>query len=255
MSKELVKKEETAIVVGTPTESMSDYGIEMKDITIYKLLLTQKTSSRANEEKAEWGDIVHQRTNDKLASFGNPVEIIPLRTFKDWAVYDASGNEAKWVRTEPYTGVDLDWTFTEEGKPMRRDITINLVCLLADEANDGDAMPFIVSMKRRSFPAGKDAATLMARQLMFGQPVFAKTLLLSSDKEKQKNGSNIYAVFKIAAGNKTTESGKHIAKIWIENLKRTKLSVDNSDQEVETEAATPPPIPTMPSVEGNEDLY
>lgn len=228
-TKEVAVSQSTAVAINQPGGILKELGMSASDISIAKILLMQKTSLRVNEETSQFGDLIHQRTGEKLGDFEKPIEIIPIKTFKNWVVFNTSGGEPEFVRIDPFSE-ELPWEFQENGVSMRRDQCINVMCLLADSVKNGDdPFPFTVSFKRMSYQAGKDLLTNIMKSRMFGKPIYNRTVVLGAEKQKQKNGSNIYAVFTTKEGTVTTPEMKEAAVIWSNLLREGAYTVDNSD--------------------------
>lgn len=263
MSNELVVANETKAV--SITQTMSDVGISAQDLIIPKLLLMQNTSEYVGDGKAQMGDVLNSQTLEKLGSINEPVNIVPLKLYKTWRVYDMSGRTPTFLRQDPVTpgSERLPWEDNENGMPIRRDLCMNYFVLLTKELESGDAFPMIVSFKRTSMQAGKVLSSHIFKLAYLKRPPFSQSVPLKISRQKKE--TNTYAVFEIGKGTDLSDAMKEAASKWLEVLSTMNYKVDESDEEkvqgvinrassaVVIDDKTVPGIP-MPVMQDNADL-
>ena len=213
MSKEIMKKENTAVNV---RDEMAALGITSEDIQISRLHMMQNTSDQVGEGNAKLGDIVNLATQEVLGGFDKPLELVPLRMLKNVTIMDMSGKVAKFKRVDHFDDVlDSKSNFVREcidsdGSPIRRDLTLSFIVLLADDVKEGFASPCIISFKRTSLAAGTQMATLMVENLRRGFASYGRTGKIMIGKEKFE--SNTYATATCLKGRSlTTDELKTVA--------------------------------------------
>lgn len=258
-------KDVSVVETGLPAVSsgenlLSELGVEAKDLSIYKILLMQKTSEFVGDEKAAFGDLVHSRTAEKFGGFDQSIEVLPVQIYKTWVIYDVTEGTPKFVTTEDMTPANssLPWEFSDaEGRNYRRDQCINVMVLLTSEVAAGEPFPYIMSFRRASFSTGKDIVTQVMRSRMFGKPIYAKTIQIGVGK--QKKDTNTYAVFTSRVGRTANEAEAQAAQMWAGILKSSKVAVDNSDLEREDSSSKSSVAPSPKVMGGDEasknDLY
>lgn len=231
--------------------SMEDMGISAGDLVIPKLLLMQNTSEAVGDGLAKMGDIIRNEDNKVLGGVGAPVEIIPLKLYKQWVIYDMSDSQPKFMRTENVTASNekLPWEGHEDGKPIRRDMSMNFFVLLKADCDAGEAFPCVVSFRRTGIYAGKLLATHMYKMAAIGKKPYSKSVLLQVRKEKKD--TNTYAVYDIGAGQAVTPDAVSSCETWLEQLRVAKVQVKDSGDDVAQEAAKPVAKPVV--VESDED--
>lgn len=255
-NKEVAVIEKGELTAQSAGNLMENLGISSSMLSIYKLLLMQNTSEFVGDEKAVMGDIVHSRTAEKFGDLKTPVEVVPVKMYSEWVIFDCSGGTPTFERIEPLTAKNegLEWDFVEDGRKMRRDKCLNIMVLLVkDMGEDSEAFPFIISFRRMSFNAGKDFATQIFRQGLFQKPMYNRTALIGA--EKQKKDTNVYAVFSHKPGRLTTPEERKIAEMWVDVLKNKAYTVDNSDVETETTAKAEAPKVAPTVIGGENELY
>lgn len=237
--KAVAKAEDVSVPMA---QAMEETGISASDLIIPKLHLMQNTSELVGEGKAKLGDVVNLQTMEVVGGFEKKVEVIPLKLYKTWVIYDMSGPKAKYARQEPVTpgNENLPWEDKENGIPIRRDFTINFYVLLKDDVAKEEAFPIVISFKRTSLQAGKQMATQVFKMAALGKPSYNQTLLLGVSKEKKD--TNYYGVFECSKGNLTSEVEKAAAKHWLAMVNSMKYKVDDSDLKATAEAVAQAPI-------------
>lgn len=234
--------EETKAV--TMSDTLGDLGISSEDLVIPRLMLMQNTSEYVGDDKAELGDIVDSQSIDVIGGINKPVEIVPLKMYKTWRVYDMSSKQPKFKRQEPVTAAnaELKWEFIEDGVPHRRVFHMNFFVLRKDELDQGMSFPAVISFKSTSLNAGKQLATAMFKLHHLGLPAFSQSQMLTVKKEKKD--TNTYAVFEIRKGQTLTAEQQAAAKRWIQTLAEKRHTVDEDE--------APAPKAAAPSVVNEE---
>jgi hypothetical protein len=223
----------------TVSSAMEELGISIGDLSIPKIHCMQSTSDMVGEGLAKPGQFVNSMTKEVIGEYDKPVEIIPLFANKTWVYYDMTSGQPKFMRIEAMTPQNehLPWDDVENGVKIRRDAALNFFVLRATEAEDDECFPYVISFKRTSYQAGKALATHLLKLKMFRKPVFSKSVILSSRKEKKD--TNTYAVMGIAIGKPTSDKAQAAAQLWLEMLQKGAYKVDDSDVKDDAKAAAP----------------
>lgn len=210
---------------------LSDLGISANELAIPKLLLMQNTSEFVGEGMFQMGDIINSLSKEKVGSLDSPVEIIPLFMQRNWVVYNVSDGQPVYMRQEPVTSANekLPWDDIEAGVVIRRDMSLDVYCLLTKEIESGEAFPIVISFRRTSFNAGKIIATTGMKLRVLGRELFSKVISIKS--MRQKSEKNVYAVLESTPSRNATSSEIEAAKIWASALKNNTHKVDSSEFE------------------------
>lgn len=254
MSNELVKTENTAVAT-TGMSMLDELGVSASDLTIAKILLMQSTSELVGDGKANFGDMINSVTGEKLGQIDKPVEIIPLSVNKTWVVFDMSSGQPEFMRVEPFTAANASqtWEGEEDGKPIRRDQSINFYVLLGSDVASGEAFPLMVSFRRTSYAAGKALVTQILKQRMFKKSEYSKTVLL--DASRQKNGTNTFAIFEVKPGRATTPEEQETAKTMLSMISASKPVVDDSDLRHPAQEQATAPKPVVVKTDVVDEVY
>jgi len=220
-------------VGGVPQEYsglMDDTPVDVEDIIIPKLLLTQSQSGFFKDGKAKIGEIRGSLEVNLVAAVGQEVEFIPFGFFKTWVVLQAKGG--KFVEEIKYSEATLEREETKDGVDLVNFQQINYYCLLAKDIATGVFMPYVVSFRSTSYTAGKALET--KRQLFkeFDKPLCIKTFKLGSKHDKNEDG-NEYEVFTVAEARDTTDAELKAVKMWNGIVRTKKVVVDDSDNKVD----------------------
>ena len=229
-----------------------DNSVSDSDVVIPKLLLMQKTSQLVDDENSgvSVGDIVRSTSKEILAKKGGPLEFVPIHQFKTWVKYDMSSGSPKFAGIEPCSSAneDLEWEYEEDGKQMRRDMTLNFYVLLKEDlvahveakekGTTTNLFPCLVSFSRTSYRAGKILATHF---FMCGRnriPVPGTVYSLSS--ERKSNDSNSWYTLDVAKVGETDPLLMNECREWWKILHNSanSVKVDHSDLEEEVGVET-----------------
>lgn len=246
-SKAVVKTETQAMTV---SDVMADMGVSSRDMLIPRLMLMQNTSEYVGDDKAKMGDVVNSQTLEVLGDTSKPVEVIPLRVYKTWKVYDLRGSVPKKLREEPMTAdnekKDAMGTIMEGEVPTKHYYCINAMVLVASDIAKGEAFPTVVTFKSTSLMAGKQLVSFIVRQAAFRKNPFDNVVTLGVTKQKKE--SNTYAVFNAVKGRETTPAEREEAIRWISDLKNMVVKVDDADdhEEVAPAAVAPTVVSSTP---------
>lgn len=192
-------------------------GVSREDLQIPTLSLIQKMSKLVDEGKAKAGDIFDSMEDKVVTSEGGkPLEFIPLFASKSWQEFRVlAGNKKEYIRTVSYGPDNADWRYEatgEDGLPIQRKIVMTYNLILADQITGGEAMPYRISFKGKSFQTGKKLATLIAKGAFLKLPIYGKTYFLSTDKETNEHGT--YNVFVVKPGRVTTPDELAVCEQW-----------------------------------------
>ncbi len=241
MSKQIVQnavvtKSEPVNAVAV-SELITASGIETSDLTIPALLLMQNTSEYVGDGKAVLGDIVNSQSLEVIGGLKADVEVVPLKMYKTWRIYNMAGSNPKFMRAEEFTAKNagLEWQFTDNGVPCKRVLNMNFYVLIKKELDAGEGFPALIAFKSTSLNAGKALATAMYKQAILERPVYGKSVMLSIKKEKKD--TNTFAVYEIRTGSVTSETHKSEAAKWVSILNTTSHTVDDSSEKEATQTS------------------
>jgi hypothetical protein len=241
----LIPIESKAVTAVELQDAMAEMGISGQDLIIPKLLLMQGTSEYVGDDKAKLGDIVNSQTLEVVGSFTTSMQIIPLKMYKTWRIYDMSEGQPNFIRQVPVTAANekLAWEDIEEGKPIRRDMCMNFFVLLDKELKANEAFPCVISFKRTSMQAGKQLATHLFKMAALGRPPYVQSLILSTAKRKTE--TNSYAIFEIGKGTELDSDAKGVAKEWISRLASMVYTIDEEIEKADTKSSTQAEAPIV----------
>lgn len=229
MSKELVKKEETAVAAFEAPEFETE-AINVEDIAFPRIQLLQPISESVVEQKYSAGVIIDSVTGEVIGDVKKQVEIIPLRARKYYKVSKLVGQKKEFVRTEPInTRADMDrpWSFEENGDSMVRRPVMECFVLIP-----GRELPYIFRIAGMSYKGMSKAFYTSAFALPASQKKapFVRSLLINSKVEKNTKGT--YFVYSFCNGKLTDAETYALANQWYESTKHAKVREDNdSDDE------------------------
>lgn len=247
MTKEIAKKESTALATPMQNQSWGSENIDASDVVIPKLLLMQGQSEYVAEGKAKLGDIVRSTTGEVLGDSKKGVEIIPIMSFKTWTILEKIGGKFEFRSVEPITADNvnepLEWSVGNS--VWRRDRCLNFYVLLPSDIKREAAaleklkktgafpdpkdalLPCVLSFRRTSYTAGKALSTHFLQAASFNRPPAVSIFSLSSKMEKNDLGT--FYIFEIANAGMTAEADLVVCKKWYETITQTKVRVDDSD--------------------------
>lgn len=230
------KKELVAQVQGGVSDFFEESQSDSSDIIIPKLLLMQGISSAVADEKASSGDIINSVTLEVLGNKQKPLEIIPIKIMpKTWVIEQKI--EGRWT----YKGIkpwqpqdkDLPWNYVENGQEMRRNQSLNFFVLLAKDATNPTALPFMISFRRTSYVTGKKFNTYfetsrMAFVMGNKQSIpMANVFNLGSKMEKGELGP--YHILTIDLKRVATQAELEAGQHWFKTLKAAAVQVDEAE--------------------------
>lgn len=194
--------------------------LEAKDIRIPRLLLMQSTSELVGQRKAQAGDIVNSITGEKIADEGNPLEVIPLHTYKTWVVSEKVNGKYEYKRIDPYTpGVERAREEKVGDVEVQNVESINVLVMLAKDQLNPEAMPFLLSFRMTSLNAGKDVLT--QKRMSINANISFQRYLLKITPFYTKNDKGQFFVLKYTgkAENKDFAQSAGILRKWFETFK------------------------------------
>jgi hypothetical protein len=234
-------KKEMPTIVGDTQDFFDDVASDQADILIPRILLMHGLSKAVGDEKAEAGDIINSVTLEVLGSKKEPFEVIPIKEMpKTWVIEEFSEGKWNFRRIEPWKPLDKDlpWEFEDGGKKMRRNQCLNFFVLLAQDAANPNALPYMLSLRRTSYNAGRKLHTYFQTSRMAFQGgnknsiPMAKVWSVSSKMEKGDLGN--YQVFTLDEKRAASPDELAAGIQWFRNLKTAQVKVDDRD-EAETE--------------------
>ena len=239
-SKSLSKVNETTKAVST--DVVSDWGSDVylgvNDIIIPKILPMQGLSQMVTDGKAMMGEFRDSLSGEKLGSITEPIAVVPFHVEKVWDILEESGDQFKWVRSEPLIedptkpgyNDNLPWNDKVDGLDFKRIRRMNFYVMLPKQIDEGSAVPYVLSFKSTSYREGKKLFTQMyMRNRKANLPPPGYTIVLSG--VKQKNDKGTFVVPSLELGPLTPAS--HIAEClnWYKLIKKGSVKVDASEEE------------------------
>jgi hypothetical protein len=211
-------------------------GVSASDILLPKILLMQGLSKAVADEKAKAGDMLDSLSGSVIGSKSDSLEILAFNSFKTWIVYEqvpgkgaGEGAKLKFIKQEPMTPQNESWPLEEmmNGVQVRRDKALNFYCLLTSQVAKGEFMPYLLSCRRTSYPAGRKLVTHFARLKMFNKPPASRIFELTC--KKQENDKGVFYVFDVAEKRPSTDAEMQAAYQWWKVIQSTQVRVDDSD--------------------------
>jgi len=226
MKKELTKKTGVELMAQAPESAWGSEDALTRDILIPRLLLMQGLSDFVAQEKATMGDVVDSTTGKVLANKTKSLSIIPIMTFSTWAIFEKVGAKLEWKRMEPMTPENQDWEWETEvnGVYQRRDQCLNFYVLLADQALNPAALPYVLSFRRTSYREGQKLATHFITSRRINRPPAATLYNLGCRKEQNDHGT--YYTWTLEQGGATDPKAVNVAYSWYQTIKSGVAKVD-----------------------------
>lgn len=220
MSKELKKKEETAIAAYTEGD-LAAWGtqqLDANDIILPRINLMQQMSEAVIAGKAKMGEYYNTSSGQVVGGVDKPLTFIPFMLEQVWIIQkEVKPGKFEFVSIEPVTSEnnDLPWDFIQEGVNMKRIHSRNFYGLV-----EGQVLPCVISFQGSSARTGKQLATLMfAENRLNKLPPSAYNVLIGSRLEKNDDGT--YAVKTYQVGRQSTN--EEIAKTleWFKTFQKS----------------------------------
>lgn len=244
------KMSTTALTTIEPNELkklMAEAGVSMDDIKIARLNLIQNTSKQAQESTAKAGDLLNNQTLEVVADYTKKVELVPLKMYEVFLVFDESVSPAKLVRIDPIENKEdkkKPWNFVEDGKKHRRDRSYNFYFLEVSKLGDPVVFPVVLGFKRTSQKTGEQIANFMVSNLMMKGVAYNRSLVINIVREQK--ATNYYAVMSMAPGRVLTTEEQAVAGYWFNTINSRAHEVA---QEIVEETNAPEPIQIAASEE------
>jgi hypothetical protein len=224
-----------------PTGAWGSENISAKDFIIPKILVMQGQSTFVTEGTAMVGQLVNSVSREVLGGkWGKdkdqPLNFICFYTFKTWIESEKRGDKFEFVRQIPMDArnEDLPVEYTENGKVMRRDRSINAYCLLPSDITKGEGViPYIISFRRTSYQAGKKLSSFLGKLADFRQPAAAREFKLTVLQRENEKGK--FCTFDIEMLGATQPAHLAVAYQWYQKVKSAALKIDDSDLRTEAD--------------------
>lgn len=243
--------------------SWGSEGVDANDVLVPRILLMQALSKLVSAGERNTSDIIRSTTKEVLAKKGDTFEVIPIRLFKTFTIFDCSGKKPEFRSIEPITPENLNapLEYMVDGKPYRRDRSLNFYVLLpkdiireqkAKEAiakgeypdTDDILFPAVLSFSRSSYLAGRELATHFKKAEAFGIPPASRVFKLGSKLASNDQGT--WPVFTVEKARPSSQEELAAAKRWYDVLAKSSVRIDD----VEDESAAPAPV-----VDGAQDAF
>lgn len=219
------KKEETALAL-----NQGDWGSEnmdVKDMIVPKILLMQPMSKQVTAGNATFGSFIDSLDVKKvIGNFDKPFEMVPFGSFKTWV--ELHDNEFDSVF--PYTPENQDLKLEEVvGETViTRNIVLNFYVLLISDLAKQEGFPYVLSLQRTSYKAGKKLVSFAQKLKAFQKPIAAKVFTISASKQTNEKNQT-WGVVDVSMGRDTTKEEITEAKRWYDVLAKVQVKVDHSD--------------------------
>lgn len=216
--KEVVVQETTEVMTAEMAAEwgMDEVEVSSNDLVIPKLHLMQALSEMvAEKELAKAGDIVDAIDETVVGDSKKAVELVPFKVEKLWYVIKENGDRGELDSIYPVTKENegQEREFEIEGEKYKRLFVYKYFFV-----REGSSLPYIVTFKSTSLRAGKQLFTEMfIKNRMAGKSPAARTVLLSS--EKQKNDKGVYYIWKVSMGKDASAELQAEALNWFKTLK------------------------------------
>jgi len=237
--KAVAKEEPKALAVTEPeSETWGSDELDGRDMLVPKLLLGQGLSKFVTDGDADQGQIIDSLSKevlggvmDKKTKAAKPVALVLFDSNKTWLEFEKEG--AEWVYKKTFArnanNIDLAREETIDGIEYRRDECLNFLALKAEDAENGVAMPYMVSFRRTSMRAGKKLGTFIRFWKGAGKPIAHKTILLTA-VPMQKDDKSFWG-FDVSEGPVATPKQLAEARKWNQSIRANQehVKVDDSD--------------------------
>lgn len=190
--------------------------VDSSDIVMAKIITMQPQNPMVLDEKAKFGDFVHNQTEAVVGNIKDGITITPIYKAKVWAVKKLEGDEFVYSHTEQFTplNANLPWEDTLNGTPIKRNIVYKYYVFLGDDTS----MPMIMDFKGASAQTGKQLYTsAWVTGARAGFMPYGKQYIVSGSKEKKDNRT--YVVLKVAEKCNTPMPILVEGKKWYKTLK------------------------------------
>lgn len=220
--------------------SWDDDVVEAKDIRIPRLLLMQQMSELVSTRKAQAGDIINNITSEKVADEKEPLNIVPIHTFKTWTIHHKVNGKFEYLKQEDYTAANANRPREEviAGVEYQNVETINLLGIQEKDLNSLEALPVMLSFRMTSYACGKDILTLKTNAARINKPFSMYTIKLAPAFVKNDKGS--FFVFKFTGAYPTKDFESHVQTLytWNQTFRAGKAQVAPEEEETKSPLTT-----------------
>lgn len=215
--------------------------VDAGDLLLPKVLLMQGQSKAVTKQRANIGDIVDSLEYKLLFTDKEKksVDIVPFHIGKSWVIFEKKKDKngqinVEFLRVVPFGADNADWKWDGEEKnaegqviQVRRDVSMDVYCLLADAIKTGIILPHVLSFRRTSYVAGKKLRTFEMMLKGAKRPLASKVFTVRSDT-REKDGRNFFA-YDLAMGRDATQDEMLATGPWYLLVKNSQVRVDDSD--------------------------
>lgn len=221
-------KEQTAVAVPGMDAAWGAEDVSSKDVLVPRIMLTQQLSELVKNGKAMAGTIVSSSLNEILASAGQSLEIIPIKTYREWVentVETGKGGKDKesFKRIVPMTRANENWPTEEivDGEAIRRHKSLNFFVVIPGKL---DSLPHVVQFRKTSYRTGQQLAThFKMSELQKKTP--ARQVFALSAVSKSWEGYDFF-VLEVEAKRAATQDELNAAYNWYRLLSESNVSTD-----------------------------
>lgn len=238
--KAVTKKESALPGSHTPLAQWGTATVSSKMLLIPKIMVMQLTSKFVRDEKATFGDFISSLTEQKIGSYKQPLDIIPIYMYEIWVVYDVIKGKREYREIVPVSDLNDNWKFKdtdESGKAIDRDRVANLYCLLPSDIQKGGEIPYLLSFRSTSRIAGRKIATQMyALNSGANKSPASKIFTITGEKKDGDKGAWVQLDAKVARD--STQQEEMTALKWYKTIMAGQTKVEHDDIVTESKEET-----------------
>jgi len=243
---EVVGAEGAAIEVAPNALDLGNWNlpkIQSRDIYIPRIFVMQGQSPLVGLGKAIVGELRSFPDGLLVGGIDDPLELVPVyynHFFREFHLLPQESTtekrERRFIRKIPLTDETSNLEWREElpdGITLQRDRCMDLFCLLPSEIEKKEAVPYIISFSRTSFPAAKNFGTIMTKLAMKNLPPPCAVLELSI--ERQTKEDNTYMVMCLKQKREGTPEEINEAFKWVQPISQGTVKITEDPEELDTQ--------------------
>lgn len=210
-----------------------DTDFSAQDMVISKILPMQGLSKLVTDRKAQLGEFRDSVNGTLMGSIDEPMEFIPFKVDKLWVKTITSKGKTSFEGIEPITRDNENAPREEQlanGDYLHRDYTYYVYCLLPKDVEEGQVIPYIISLKRTSIKAGKKVMTQMfVRNKMAGKTPASWVMQLTGKLTSNDKGT--FVVLDVNTMHRPTSNEELSAAFdMFKLIKQGDTKIDHSDE-------------------------
>ena len=221
MTKEVAKKESTAVSIPTDLSAWGEVEASSRDMQLPKILVTQGLSQLAIEGLAKLGDLVNSMTREIVGDTKKPFKFLPFHCERIFYVSKFVDGSWKFHTIDPVTpqNINTEYEVIKDGMKFKYEFTQNFYCMTEEMS-----LPCVVAFKGQSSRGGKNLFTTMfMANRALGLAPCDKWMDLNVAVEKNAKGS--FAVINPTPSTKATQEQQESCLTWLKVIKESKPTV------------------------------